>query len=245
MSAELTTVLVALLGVLGTLLSPILAQQIASRAKRFEFDLQRQQQLDERRDSRQQQALDERRAMYAAFNTAARRYTQALRAYLWAISSGAVSDQDEAALTGARQAYRDLYSDAQMVFPDKVLDVASSVNAALADAYGKVRRLASSRSAADRGPTGKDIEDAQEYCRVQLYELIGGMRQVMREDLGIAGEGGKMFPPQDGSDSLSRDTSMHTPRPEPEGLPRNDRVRSPATAATGAPNHQPGDTEIF
>lgn len=62
MSAELTTVLVALLGVLGTLLSPILAQQIASRAKRFEFDLQRQRQLDERRDSRQQQALDERRA---------------------------------------------------------------------------------------------------------------------------------------------------------------------------------------
>jgi len=243
MSAELTTVLVAVLGVCGTLLSPILVQQIASRAKRLEFDLQRQQQLDERRESRRQQALDERRAMYAAFNTAARRYTQALRAYLRAIYNGEVSDEDKALLAGARQSYRDLYSDAQMVFPDEVLAVASSVNTALGDTYGKARRLESGRSAADAGPTGKDIEEAQEYCRVQLYELIGDMRQVMREDLGVAGEGGKLPPPENSSEGLSRGTNMRTLRPEPERLPRNGPVSFPPTVATDMLNCQLGETE--
>jgi len=189
MSAELTTVLVAVLGVLGTLLSPVLVQQIASRAKRLEFDLHRQQQLDDRSESRRREALDERRAAYAALNTAARRYTQALRAYLRAISGGEVSGEDEAALALARQAYRDLYSDAQMVFPDKVLAVASSVNEGLGDAYGKARRLESGRIAPEGRPAEKDIEEAQEYCRVQLYGLIDDMRQVMREDLGVAGQG--------------------------------------------------------
>ena len=187
MDAELTTVLVAVLGVFGTLLSPILAQQITMRAKRQEFDLQRQQQMDERRDSRRLQALQECRAIYAAFNTVARRYTQALRAHLRAISSGEVSDEDQAALADARQAYRDLYSEAQMIFPDEVLAAALTVNEALGDAYGMVWRLESAMPRTDTGQRSKDTEAAREFCRVRLYELIGMMLQVMREDLGVAG----------------------------------------------------------
>jgi hypothetical protein len=48
-SADLTTVVVAVLGVAGTLSSPLLAQRTAARARQQEFSLQGQQRREERR----------------------------------------------------------------------------------------------------------------------------------------------------------------------------------------------------
>jgi hypothetical protein len=121
MSANLTTVLVAILAVLGTLSSPLLGQRIAARAKQQEFDLQRQERLETRADAQQREAFEERRAMYARLNTAARQYTQELRDYLRMLRDNVPMAGGQDRLEKARQAYRDLYSDAQMIFPDTVL----------------------------------------------------------------------------------------------------------------------------
>ena len=115
MSANLTTVLVAILGVIGTLSSPLLGQRIAARAKQQEFDLQRQQRLEERADAQRREAFEERRTMYARLNTAARRYTQQLRNYLRMLQDDVLTAEERDRLEKARQAYRDLYSDAQMI----------------------------------------------------------------------------------------------------------------------------------
>lgn len=188
MNANLTTVLVAILGVAGTLTSPLLGQRIAARAKQQEFELQRQQRLEERAEAQQRRAFEERRSMYAGLNTAARQYTQELRAYLRMIAAHAITDEGRTDLSKARQTFRDLYSDAQMILPDKVLDAAASVSEGLGRAYGMVKRLEIGKPSTNpaEGPA-ETIDIAHEYCRVTLYDLIIEVRQLMREDLGVSG----------------------------------------------------------
>lgn len=188
MNANLTTVLVAILGAAGTLTSPLLGQRIAARAKQQEFELQRQQRLEERAEAQRRRAFEERRSMYAGLNTAARQYTQELRAYLRMIAAHAITDEGRADLSKARQTFRDLYSDAQMILPDKVLDAAASVSEGLGQAYGMVKRLEIDKPPANpaEGPA-ETIDIAQEYCRVTLYDIIIELRQLMREDLGVSG----------------------------------------------------------
>jgi hypothetical protein len=188
MNANLTTVLVAILGVAGTLTSPLLGQRIAARAKQQEFELQRQQRLEERAEAQRRRAFEERRSMYAGLNTAARQYTQELRAYLRMIAANAITDEGRTDLSKARQTFRDLYSDAQMILPDKVLDAAASVSEGLGQAYGMVKRLEIGKPSTNpvEGPA-ETIDIAQEYCRVTLYDLIIELRQLMREDLGVSG----------------------------------------------------------
>ena len=57
MSADLTTLAVAIIGVADTLSPPLLGQRIAARAKQQEFDLQSQRQ-EEREEAQQQSALE-------------------------------------------------------------------------------------------------------------------------------------------------------------------------------------------
>jgi hypothetical protein len=187
MNANLTTVLVAILGVAGTLSSPLLGQRIAARAKQQEFDLQRQERLEARADSRQRETFEERRAMYARLNTAARRYTQQLRNYLHMLRDGAITADGRDRLEKARQTYQELYSDAQMILPDRVLKAAASVNTSLGDAYGMIKRLEAARPRAETADGPADtVERARELCSVTLYDLIDSLRQLMREDLGVS-----------------------------------------------------------
>ena len=188
MNANLTTVLVAVLGVAGTLTSPLLGQRIAARAKQQEFELQRQQRLEERAEAQRRKAFEERRSMYAGLNAAARQYTQELRAYLHMIAAHAITEEGRTDLSKARQTFRDLYSDAQMILPDKILEAAASVSEGLGQAYGMVKRLEIGKPPTNsaEGPA-ETIDIAQEYCRVTLYDLIIELRQLMREDLGVSG----------------------------------------------------------
>jgi hypothetical protein len=190
MSADLTTVVVAVLGVAGTLSSPLLAQRVAARARQQEFSLQSQERREDRQEANSRSAFQERRSTYAALNTSARSYVQQLRAYLRVIAEGSVTDDDRAGLAVARQGFRDVFSDAQMILPDRVLDAALEVNSALGDAYGMIKRLENGepRAAPADGPA-ETIDTVGEYCRERLYELTGDLRQLMREDLGVAGAG--------------------------------------------------------
>ena len=185
MNANITTLLVAILGVAGTLSSPLLGQWGARRGKQQEFDLQRQERLEARQETQRREMFEERRSIYAKLNTAARQYTQELRTYLRIIAGNTATDEDLVRLENARRTYRDLYSEAQMILPDKVLEAAIPVNTGLGDAYGMIMRLEAGKpklESAD-GPA-ETHETAHEYCRVTLYDLIEKLRQSMREDLG-------------------------------------------------------------
>jgi hypothetical protein len=190
MSADFTTVVVAVLGVAGTLSSPLLGQRIAARAKEQEFSLEARLREDDRRETRQREGFEERRAVYAKLNTAARQYNQAMRAHLRMQAAGGVTDQAQADLAESRRVFRDLYSDAQMVLPDRVLEVAMAVSEGLGEAYGMVRRLEAGQPRLHGADVPETIERASEYCRTTLYDTIAELRQLMREDLGVAGTSG-------------------------------------------------------
>ena len=187
MSADWTTLAVAVLGVAGTLSSPLLGQRIAARAKEQEFDLQRRQRQEEREVGRRQAEFEERRSIYARLNTAVRRYQQALGAYARAVADDAVADEARVELADARQSFRDLYSDAQMILPGKVLNAAISVSASLGEGYGMIKRLETGkpRIRADVNQA-ETMEMAREYTYATVYSQILELRQLMREDLGVS-----------------------------------------------------------
>jgi hypothetical protein len=185
--ADFTVVTVAVLGLAGTLSAPLLTQRIAARAKQQEFELQRDQRREEAANAQRQDAFSERRAVYAKLNTAARRYTQALRNYLRAIADGPATEQDRADLAAARQAFRDVYSDAQMILPDRVLDGAAVVNANLGEAYGMIRRLEAAAVRTAGTEADEAVKAAHHFCTVTVYDHVGDLRQLMREDLGVSG----------------------------------------------------------
>ena len=186
MTADLTTLVVAVLGVAGTLSSPLLGQRIAARAKQQEFDLQSQQRREEREEAQRQSAFELRRSIYAGLSTAARRYQQALDAYLRMIADVTLTDEARTELASVRKDFRDLYSEAQMILPDKVLDEAISVSAELGEAYGIIKRLeiGKPRATSEYGP--ETIELARETAHVTIYNSIIQLRQLMRQDLGVS-----------------------------------------------------------
>lgn len=138
--------------------------------------------------------LQERRTIYAQLNTAARQYEQAIYEYLRVISQVSPTPEQRAELTEARESFRELYSDAQMIIPDKVLAAAMDVSAGLGEAYGKARRLERRLSGgAVADDPEETIEAARTYCRDDVYRLIINLRGLMRQDLRVAG-------PTDGPD---------------------------------------------
>lgn len=190
MSADITTVLVAVIGVAGTLTSPLLGQRIAARVKQQEFELQRQQRHEESEEAQRRTAFEERRSCCAGLNTAARQYQQQLEAYLRMITADAISDEGRAELAEARERYRQLYSDAQMILPDKLLDGAASVSARLGESYGRVKRLEIGKPRAESADSpAETIESTRNCIHVTLYNEISGLRHLMRQDLGVSDPG--------------------------------------------------------
>lgn len=184
---DLTTLAVAVVGLAGTLTSPVLGQRIADRTKRQEFDFQSRRQREEREEARRQAAVELKRSTYASLNTAARRYQQQLEAYLRVIEEGAPDDEALAELIDARTKFRDLYSEAQMILPDAVLEAAKSVSAALGDAYGIAKRLEMGKPRTVPNKGRETIAMAKHSAHVTVYECIILMRHLMREDLGVSG----------------------------------------------------------
>ncbi len=184
---DLTTLAVAVVGLAGTLTSPVLGQRIADRTKRQEFDFQSRQQREAREEARRQATVELKRSTYAGLNQAARRYQQQLEAYLRVIEDGTPDDKARAELADARAKFRELYSEAQMILPDGVLEAAKAVSACLGDAYGIAKRLEIGKPRMVAGKGAETIDMAQRSAHVTVYDCIIHMRRLMREDLGVSG----------------------------------------------------------
>jgi hypothetical protein len=191
MSADVTTVVVAILGAVGTLSSPLLTQRIADRAKRQDFEFETQRRREDRHEDDHRSATQERRAIYAQLNTAARQYEQAVYHYLRLLSEGPTRPDQQADLVAARETFRELYSDAQMVLPDRVLAAAMDMSYGLGQAYRKAKRLERRlySEPSDGTPTDdpeETIEAARAYCHSDVYQSILRVRGLMRQDLGVS-----------------------------------------------------------
>ncbi|MGW6707095.1 hypothetical protein ACWGDE_19690 [Streptomyces sp. NPDC054956] len=170
---EIGGMVVAVAGVAGTLGGALLTQRGAARAKRREIEL-----VSGHDAVRENLVL--RRTCYVELNRDARQFATTLNRHLHAMRERRVEDADRAALDAAKDAFRDRYSEAQMIAPDPVLTPVAVVNHALTAVYGQVKRL--ERGEPDPGESMEAAAEAQQA----LFGPLREMRAAMRADLGVS-----------------------------------------------------------
>ncbi|MET9610647.1 hypothetical protein ABZZ17_37145 [Streptomyces sp. NPDC006512] len=177
MDAGSTTALaVAVVGVVGTLLSALLTQRAAELSR-----MRQEERAEELRERRGEAGL--RRACCVALNTASRQYVAALTDQLHALGHEEELRAVRQRLIEARDLHRDVYAEAQMRLPERVLGIAGEVAHALGGVYGSLRRLD------DGVPRPGDSVAAAQADIDALWDLLREMRRGMRAEPGVSGPG--------------------------------------------------------
>ena len=173
---DLTALVVAVVGVAGTMGAPWLSQ----RAHRWEAREQAERDERAREQERRDQAFEHRRELYAALNSTARAYRSTARDMALSLRRGEPVDRQElAGIDRARDAYREQYAQAQMVLPQRTLEVVEEANRCLGHGYESVRRLALVRDPQDAA------DPALAWLRGPASDAVLLLRQALREDLGV------------------------------------------------------------
>jgi len=175
----MVALLVAAIGMLGTLSSPIVAQRLSARTKREESDAQRQDALEGRDHARREALAREKKAAYVSFNAAARRYRIELMNCLHAVGSGALDEAGRGELRDSRRAYSLGLAEMQIVASDSVMEVVEQVTSNLYGAYKAIKSLE------DGAPEpGWSFEEIQDHLG-RTWDYWAPMRKAMRNDLGL------------------------------------------------------------
>jgi hypothetical protein len=178
-SGDLVALLVAALGMLGTLSSPIVAQRLSARTKREESDAQRRDALEGRDHTRRETLAKEKKAAYVAFNAAARRYRIELMNRLHEVGSGTPGEAGRGELRDSRRAYSLGLAEMQIVASDSVMEVVEQVTSNLYRAYKAIKSLE------DGTPDpGWSFEETQDHL-IHTWDHWASMRKAMRNDLGL------------------------------------------------------------
>ncbi len=160
--------MVAVVGVVGTLVSGTLAHRGALRSKRLELDHLLRERREERGAVERRENLEARRASYVVLNQSLRQLHGALWSWMRDLEAGRGGDGPPPEVTEADHAVRDAYAEAQMVASDEVLAAASDVWWLM-------------RSAREQAGAAEKIRELLERASGGLYTA----RQTMRHDLGI------------------------------------------------------------
>ncbi|MFF0614117.1 hypothetical protein ACFYUD_36170 [Nocardia tengchongensis] len=177
--AELIGLAVAGVGVVGTLGATVAAQWAGFRGKRLDAEIQRDQHAEQRLQSRMEQQHEQKQSAYSAFNTAARNYRMYLHHCVIELERGGQPDRD--GLEAARESYREIYAQAQMVIPDRVLEVSAELDRCLANTYRVIHNTVD-RTEAER------LDKLHRWLDGPVLEAVWLLRQVLREDLGVTSE---------------------------------------------------------
>jgi hypothetical protein len=177
-STDYLALIIAVVGVLGTLTSALVTQTLSLRSKRLEIDEQRRLRMEQHDEEQERTEFKDRRDSCIALNMEARRYRQALKNCLF---EGV--DKRGAELEEARLAFTSRYGEAQMILSDMILKVASHASWRLAEAYGQIKGSQPPGSP----PIGPlDREKIERYLDREVTSALRQLRDVMRRDLGVA-----------------------------------------------------------
>jgi hypothetical protein len=167
-SADVTAMITAIVGVLGTLSAPLLLQRMSVRQG------EQQAAADERR-----RHFEERRAAYTTMNRACREFNTMLKDALHRIRDSVYSDSDRAEVENIRRTYRDRYAEIQMIVPERVIDAVRTVNRILAEADAATKRL-------DRGiPRDNETPELVMAALKDVEPKLTELTYLMRTDLGV------------------------------------------------------------
>ncbi|MGX5209927.1 hypothetical protein ACWKT3_14680 [Streptomyces violaceus] len=179
------------MGVVGTLGAALLTQNRADRTKRLELQAAAEQRREERQhaeallqaeqaQARQRESLELRRKCYIDLNTASRQFLTTMTNYLHALRHNVDVDASLAQLETSRSAYRDSYSEAQMIAPRPVLHASSVAKTRLNTAYGKIKKLGPSLPGC-----AAELQALEDELRQEVWPYVGEQKVAMRADLGI------------------------------------------------------------
>ncbi|MFI0771893.1 hypothetical protein ACH4TQ_44505 [Streptomyces sp. NPDC021218] len=179
MDGAIASVIVAATGVVGTLLSPVLAQRSMARVARTTAEAEQLGRREEREENVRISAFQEKRQVYAELNSLARVARNAMKdSVRYYHKKGEVTEGDMSLVTSARLAYQECYDNAQMILPDHILPLASRLNGSLAKGFHLIKSLATQGT-----PTPEEIRD---HCEGPILQMVTEMRTAMRKDLGVS-----------------------------------------------------------
>ncbi|MFD5698303.1 hypothetical protein [Streptomyces lasiicapitis] len=168
MDATVTAMIIAVVGVLGTLFAPMISHRLTTRER-----------AQEAQAAQTQQKFEELRAHYTAMNRAARQFHTLLKDALHRIRDGVFGEHERSQLEAARLDHRDRYAEAQMIVPQRIMQASREVNSVLAHGDATTKRL-------DRGVARPDENvEAALHALKAAEPLLAHMRALMRADLGL------------------------------------------------------------
>ncbi|MEU6369468.1 hypothetical protein ABZ876_27960 [Streptomyces sp. NPDC046931] len=179
MTSDLTAAIVAAIGIVGTLTAPLIAQRSASHARRLEFELQRQERLEERAHADRRAAYEEKRDAYADLNAAVRGFASAAETSLRDLmAEHPLPDQPLTPVEEALRPYRGHYARAQMLLGERPMLIASEVNRGVNSAYSALVQLQQTYDV-------RAAEELRSWFSGGMSEGVWVLRKILREDLGV------------------------------------------------------------
>lgn len=179
MNSNSVSLIIAIVGVVGTLAASLFAQYSNIHAKKLELEHHRETYKHEER----QLNLRERRQAYIAFNAAIRNYRRAIKNRIYEFN-----DQTEVELQQARQEFDSRYAEAQLIAHSEVLELAHSVSTQLSDSFGRVKQFDQSRRVSANAARDHSVQnELTATLNGPIASEIALLRKAMREDLGVAG----------------------------------------------------------
>ncbi|MFE6178227.1 hypothetical protein [Streptomyces sp. NPDC056464] len=181
MSSTVVPLVIAFLGIVGTLVSGLMTQRLAEKVKSRELSHAEGQRAEERQYETEREAAGALRACYVVLNTASLDYHSELNHFWHALHAGRVTDDLRSRLDDARRGHRARYSEAQMRVPDDVLATVDKVHRGLNRMYGVLKRL-------DGGfqPHGDGESLDQVHTQIMAFwDQLSEMRRIMRRSIGV------------------------------------------------------------
>lgn len=181
MSSTVVPLVIAFLGIVGTLASGLMTQRLAEKVKSKELDHSEQQRAEERQYETKRATVEALRTCYVILNTASLDYHSELNHFWHALRDGRVTDVLRSRLDDARREHRARYSEAQMWVPDDVLATVDRVHRGLNWMYGVFKRL---DSGFPPHLEGESLEEVHIEI-VAFWDQLSEMRQIMRRSIGV------------------------------------------------------------
>lgn len=181
MSSAIFSLIIAVVGVSGTLASAVLTQRSSLRARREELAHTERVRRAEQEDADEKRRTERLRDCYVRLNANDRNYRDALLAYAYALKAGSPGEAESAEVATARRAQRDARAEAQMVVSDQVLDAEGEVNRQLTRAYSSLKRIEREDDASVRA---NQLDEAIERLD-RIISMMSRVRVLMRRELGI------------------------------------------------------------
>ncbi|MFJ8016776.1 hypothetical protein [Streptomyces sp. NPDC096339] len=182
MSSTVVPLVIAFLGIVGTLASGLMTQQLAAKSKAKELDQSARQRVQERQHETERVMMEAVRSCCVMLNTASLDFHSELNHFWHALRAGRVTGDVRARLDDARREHRARYAEAQMRVPDDVLAVVDGVHRRLNRIYGDLKRLDSEI------PSGLEDDESLDGAHQQitgLWEQLTQMRRTMRRSIGV------------------------------------------------------------